>query len=70
MEVVHALTINANPAEHSAGSVFLSLVGDEDAHPLASVQVADDFRVDPGNGRELTGPVLALMGPGDPGGFV
>jgi hypothetical protein len=30
-------------------------------------EVADDLGVDPGDGLEFSGPVLGVMGPGDPG---
>src|SRR5712692_5207470 len=33
-------------------------------------QVADDFRVDPGNWLEFSGPVAAVVRPGEPGGRV
>jgi hypothetical protein len=32
--------------------------------------VANDFGVDPGDGLEFAGPVLGVVGPGDPGGGV
>ena len=40
------------------------------AHRLGPGQVAHDLGVDPGDGAELPGPVLAVVGPGQPGGRV
>jgi hypothetical protein len=37
---------------------------------FAAGEVADDLGVDPGDGLELSGPVLGVVGPGDPGGGV
>lgn len=37
---------------------------------FATGEVADDFGVDPGDGLEFSGPVLGVVGPGDPGGGV
>ena len=33
-------------------------------------EMADDLGVDPGDGLELAGPVVGVVGPGDPGGGV
>ncbi len=56
--------------EHAAGAVLGGLVVDEDVDVLATGEVADDLGVDPGDGLELSGPVLGVVGPGDPGGGV
>ena len=37
---------------------------------LDAAQVPDDLGVDPGDRRELAGPVVAVVGPGDPGRLV
>ena len=43
---------------------------DHDVDPLDPAQVPDDLGVDPGHRRELAGPVVAVVGPGDPGRLV
>ena len=45
-------------------------VVDEDVDVFDAGEVADDFGVDPGDGLEFSGPVLGVVGPGDPGGGV
>ena len=52
-------------ARFSAASVV-----DEDVDVFDLREVADDLAVDPGDGLELAGPVLGVVGPGDPGGGV
>jgi hypothetical protein len=56
--------------QHLACALFRFGVADQNAHTLHAGQLADDFRVDPRNGRELSGPVAAIVRPGNPGGFV
>ena len=43
---------------------------DEDVDVFDLGEVADDLAVDPGDGLELAGPVVGVVGPGGPGGGV
>ena len=52
------------------GAAFGGEVVDEDVDVFDAGEVADDFGVDPGDGLEFAGPVLGVVGPGDPGGGV
>ena len=49
---------------------FSARVVDEDVDVFDLGEVADDLGVDPGDGLEFSGPVLGVVGPGDPGGGV
>ena len=42
----------------------------QDAHPLDLRKFAHDLAVDPRNGLEAARPVVFVVRPGDPGGFV
>lgn len=67
---VEAGEIGAGTEEHAAGTVLGGVVVDEDVDVLATGEVADDLGVDPRDGLEFSGPVLGVVGPGDPGGGV
>jgi hypothetical protein len=56
--------------EHVGCTLFGGEIVDEDVDVFDLREVADDFRVDPGDGLEFVGPVLGVVGPGDPGGGV
>ena len=49
------------------GSLLGGLVVDEEMDVFDLGEVADDLGVDPGDGLELAGPVLGVVGPRDPG---
>ncbi len=42
----------------------------KDVHAFGLREEADDLRVDPGDGFELVGPILVVVGPGDPCRFM
>ena len=67
---VQAGEVGALAAEHAGGALFGGDVVDEDVDVFDLREVADDFAVDPGDGLEFVGPVLGVVGPGDPGGGV
>ena len=67
---VEAGEVGSGAAEVAGGAVFGVGVVDEDVDVFDLGEVADDFGVDPGNGLEFSGPVLGVVGPGDPGGGV
>jgi len=46
------------------------IIVDEDVDVFYAGEVADDFRVDPGDGLEFVGPILWVVGPGKPSGGV
>src|SRR5262249_46390023 len=54
------------PARSLGGSIIVN----QHAHHLRVMHVPDDLRVYPLDGRELAGPVVAMMRPRNPGGFV
>lgn len=70
MVEVQAREVGSLAAQHAGGALLGGEVVDEDVHVLDLREVADDLAVDPGDGLELAGPVLGVMGPGDPGGGV
>ncbi len=55
-----AIELVGHPALHRA-------IADDDVDRLDAAQVPDDLGVDPGDRRELAGPVVAVVRPGDPG---
>ena len=67
---VEAGEVGSGAAEEAGGTVLGVGVVDEDVDVFDSGEVADDLGVDPGDGLELAGPVLGVVGPGDPGGGV
>ena len=70
MVKVEAGEVGSGAAEVAGGAVFGVFVVDEDVDVFDLGEVADDFGVDPGDGLEFSGPVLGVVGPGDPGGGV
>ena len=68
-EVDHA-EVGAHALQQLACPRLRGGVVDQDADPLAAGQVADHLAVDPGDGRQLAGPVARLVRPGDPRGGV
>ena len=64
---VEAGEIGSGSAEVADGAVFGVGIVDEDVDGFDLGEVADDLGIDPGDGLELTGPVLGVVGPGDPG---
>ncbi len=67
---VEAGEVGSGAAEVAGGAVLGVVVVDEDVDVFDLGEVADDFGVDPGDGLEFSGPVLGVVGPGDPGGGV
>jgi len=67
---VEAGEVGSGAAEMAGGAVLGVFVVDEDVDAFDLGEVADDFAVDPGDGLEFAGPVLGVVGPGDPGGGV
>ena len=67
---VEAGEVGSGAAEVAGGAVFGVGVVDEDVDVFDLGEVADDLGVDPGDGLEFSGPVLGVVGPGDPGGGV
>ena len=67
---VQASEIGALTAKHAVGALFAGDIVDEDVHIFHAGEMADDLAVDPGDGLELAGPVLGIVGPGDPCGGV
>ena len=67
---VEAGQVSSSATEEVGGSLFGVVVVDEDVDVFAAGEVADDFGVDPGDGLKFSGPVLSVVGPGDPGGGV
>ncbi len=58
--------INASEAERPASFLVGAIILHEQAYPFALVQVADDFDIDPRNRPEFPGPIVAVVGPGEP----
>ena len=54
--------------EHGASIFFHALTVDNQIDALMLCKVADDLRIDPGNGLELSRPIAAKMRPGKPRG--
>ena len=67
---VEAGEVGSSATEHGGGSVFSGEVVDENVNVFDAGEVADNFGVDPWDGLELAGPVLGVVGPGNPGGGV
>lgn len=67
---VQAGHVGSGAAEEAGGSALGVGVVDEDVDVFDLREVADDLAIDPGDGLELAGPVLGVVGPGDPGGGV
>jgi len=67
---VEAGEIGAGAEEDAAGALLGGIVVDEDVDVFDAGEVADDLGVDPGDGLEFSGPVLGVVGPGEPGGGV
>jgi len=67
---VEAGHVGSGAQEDALGALFGGLVVDEDVDILTAGEVADDLGVDPGDGLELSGPVLGVVRPRDPGGGV
>ena len=58
------------PIEQVGNRALHRATGYYDVHGLDAAEMADDLGVDPGNGRELARPVVAVVRPGDPGRLV
>ena len=62
--------VGPSAAEQAVGAALGGEVVDEDVDVFDAGEMADDLGVDPRDGLELAGPVLGVVGPGDPGGGV
>ena len=62
--------IGAGLGQLAAGVLFERFVLHQDADALDSRQLAHDLAIHPGDGRELAGPVVAIVRPGEDGGLV
>ena len=67
---VEAGEVGSGALEEAGGAALGGEVVDEDVDVFDAGEVADDLGVDPGDGLEFSGPVLGVVGPGDPGGGV
>jgi hypothetical protein len=67
---VDAGHVGAAALEDGGGAAFGVGVVDEDVEVFDVGEMAADFGVDPGDGLEFAGPVVGVVGPGDPGGGV
>ena len=67
---VEACEVGSCAAEETCGASLSVGVVDEDVDVFDLREVADDFGVDPGDWLKFSGPVLRVVGPGDPGGGV
>ncbi len=67
---VEAGEVGSGAAEEVGGAAFGVRGVDEDVDVFDLGEVANDLAVDPGDGLELAGPVVGIVGPGDPGGGV
>ncbi len=67
---VDAGEVGSAALENGGGATLGGLVVDENVNVFDAGEVSDDLGVDPGDGLELTGPVVGVLGPGDPGGGV
>jgi hypothetical protein len=56
--------------QDGGGAALGGEVVDQDVDVFDAGEMADDLGVDPGDGLELAGPVVGVVGPGDPGGGV
>ncbi len=65
-----AVEIGAGAGEATGGAGALGGTGNDEVDDFARGEEADDFRVEPGDGLEFTGPVLAVVRPGEPCGLV
>ncbi len=62
--------LRAGFAQNLAGFLLRFFVGDENADFFDARKMADDFAINPGNGRELAGPIGGFMRPREPGGVM
>jgi len=76
-DAVGGPAVEADVSQRRAGSVeqlpYLPLgrgVIDDQLDPLVPREIANDFRVDPGNRLKLAGPVAVIVRPGQPGSGV
>jgi len=67
---VEAGEVGSGAAKMAGGAALGVFVVDEDVDVFDPGEMADDLGVDPGDGLEFAGPVLGVVGPGDPGGGV
>ena len=62
--------VRSGATEEAGGAAFGIGGVDEDVDAFDLGEVSDDLGVDPGDGLEFAGPVVGVVGPGDPGGGV
>ena len=67
LEESHGVLVNANGVKLVGHASFHRCARDDDMNRLDPAQVADDLGVNPADGREFSRPVVAVVGPGDPG---
>ena len=65
-----ATVYGAQSREHYARAFAHIFVRDENLYAFHGRKFADNFSVDPRNGRETSGPVVFVVRPGQPGSFV
>src|SRR5215467_5783495 len=64
-EELDCVEIGADLFQNSPSRFLLFAVLHQYAHALDSRQFADDFSIDPRNGREAARPIVAIVGPCD-----
>ena len=66
----HVVEVGASALENTGHALQRLAVFDDDVDLLVAGEQAHDLRIEPGDGLEFSGPVLGIVGPGEPGGFV
>ena len=66
----HTGEVGVMAREHARSAFFGGGIVDEDVDVFDVGEMADDFAIDPRDGLEFPGPVLRIVGPGDPCGGV
>jgi hypothetical protein len=67
---VEAGEVGSAAAEDASGAALCGRVVDQDVDVFDAGEIADDLCIDPWDGLKLAGPVVRIVGPGDPGGGV
>ena len=62
--------VGAAAAKDGGGAALGGEIVDQDVDVFDGGEMADDLCINPGDGLELAGPVVGVMGPSDPGGGV
>src|SRR5690349_4427855 len=69
-EKLHGIQIGADFLQNAPGALLDISILDQDPDALHLGQLADDLAVDPGDGCEAARPIVTIVRPGDPGGFM